>query len=99
RSPVGKEILLSFPLACGAETSVHGPVVDSRRRGTEQMDTAVLTEIESLRRASMRICARSIRRCFRKRHYAATGSTGSGGLRGVCRHGPREISPNGRAGG
>jgi hypothetical protein len=46
------EIPTLFPLACGAETSVHGPVVNGHRE-EPTVDTALLMEMESLRRASM----------------------------------------------
>ncbi len=47
-----KEIRVRFALACGAAQSVHVTVVD--RHGEENtMDTAVLMEIENLRRANL----------------------------------------------
>src|SRR5580704_478672 len=40
-------------LQCGAEASVHVTVVDGHREETEILNTAVLIEIESLRRATL----------------------------------------------
>jgi hypothetical protein len=57
--------LLCFLLACGPAESVHGRVVDSH--GEEQkVDTAVLMEIESLRRASMAELRKKYREVFRE---------------------------------
>src|ERR1700680_531186 len=47
------DVSLGFPLACGAKLSVHGPVDDGHREEHTFMNTAVLREIESLRRAGV----------------------------------------------
>ena len=61
------------------------------------MDTAVLMEIENLRRASMASLREKFREVFRKKRDDGTGNICSGGMPGVCRHWPKEISPNGLA--
>jgi hypothetical protein len=61
-----KEILLCFALASGAAKSVHVTVVDGYGEEKRTVDTAVLMEIENLRRASLMGLRQKYREVFQE---------------------------------